>query len=59
MYAILMHEVDPDRRLVVVVSEDAYHNLLAKPSVALVLKQQPVPFVVVNLTSEEVVSWTS
>ena len=57
VYAMLMREVDPDRRLVVAVSEEAYQSLLAKPSIALVLRQQPVPFIVVNLTSEEVVSW--
>jgi hypothetical protein len=59
VYATLMREVDPGRRLVVAVGEEIHRKLLAKPTVTLVLRQQPVPFVVVRLATEEVVAWTS
>ena len=59
VYAMLLREVDPERRLVVAVSEVAYQNLIAKPMVEFVLQKQPIPFVVVRLSTEEVVSWTN
>ncbi|HEX4614201.1 MAG TPA: hypothetical protein VH092_38820 [Urbifossiella sp.] len=56
MYAALLRRVEPDRRLVVAVGEGEYRRLVAKPAVALVLDDQPVPFVV-RLAAEEVVEW--
>lgn len=56
-YSSVLRRLEPDRRLVVAVGEDEYRRLVAKPAVALVLDDQPVPFVVVRLTAEEVVEW--
>lgn len=59
VYASLMRRRDPDRKLVVAVGEGEYRRLVAKPAVTFVLADQPIPFVVVRLGTEEVVEWTS
>jgi hypothetical protein len=59
LYQSAMKRVEPDRKLVVAVSDTVYANLTARTAVELVLRDQHIPFVVVRLASEEVVQWTS
>jgi hypothetical protein len=59
LYQSAMRRVEPDRKLVVAVSDTVYANLTARTAVDLVLHDQHIPFVVVRLATEEVVQWTS
>jgi hypothetical protein len=59
LYQSAMKRVEPDRKLVVAVSDTVYANLTARTAVDLVLHDQHIPFVIVRLATEEVVQWTS
>jgi hypothetical protein len=59
LYRSAMRRSDPERKLVVAVSETVYDRLTARTSVGLLLHDQSIPFVIVRLPSEEVVRWTS
>jgi len=57
MYWSLIRRGDPDRRLYLAVSEDVQQTVLPREGVRFVLDDFPVAFVVVRLSSEEVVTW--
>lgn len=59
VYRTLMEEVDPDRRLVLAVSDRGHESIRRKASAELVLVRQRIPLVVVSLAGEEVVRWIS
>jgi hypothetical protein len=59
LYRSAMRRTDPERKLVVAVSETIFARLTARTAVGLVLHDQTIPFVIVRLPSEEVVRWTS
>lgn len=59
LYRTLMEDTDPARRLFVAVADAVYDEILARPSLRRLIEKQPVPFVLIRLTTEEVVRWTS
>lgn len=59
LYQSAMRRTDPDRKLIVAVSDAVYANLTARTAVGLVLHDQNVPLVVIKLETEEVVRWIS
>lgn len=59
LYRSAMKRTDPERRLIVAVSDTVYANLMERTAVGLVLNDQDVPFLVVQLETEEIVRWIS
>lgn len=57
LYHSAMKRTDPERKLIVAVSEGVHASLTARTAVGLVLHDHDIPFVVVRLTTEEVVRW--
>ncbi len=57
IYQTVLRQVDPDRKLYMAISGDAYDEMVDREIVQLVLKEYPVSFVVIELTSEEIIQW--
>ena len=59
LYRAVMTRVDPDRRLVLAVADRGYKAIQRKASAVLVIEVHHIPLLVVSLTTEEVIRWTS
>lgn len=57
VYAVALHEYDPDRRLFLAITTLAYEEVFSRPLVRLVPQSRPVPLLVVDLVGEEAVRW--
>lgn len=59
LYATFLEVVEPERKLCVGISEGVYENVFKRKSFQLLIQRNRIPLIVVNLTTEEVVTWIS
>lgn len=59
VYRTIMSRVDPERRLILAVSQQGFAALQRKPAVQLVVEDQRVPILIVTLDREEVLQWVN
>jgi hypothetical protein len=57
VYRAVLREVEPERTLYLAVSTDAYEQVFAQPTGELVREDLGIHLVVIDVGSEEVVSW--
>jgi XisH protein len=57
IYRILLHELEPDRKLYLGVSHVAFEKVFQRPTIQRVLRELPMSILVVDLFLEEIVQW--
>ncbi len=57
LYERLMRRTDPDRKLYLAVSDTIYEDFFTLGGVRAVIEDPPIPLLIVNVESEEVVQW--
>lgn len=58
LYRTFLPMVAPDRQLYLAISDRIYRSLFAQEAIQLVVRRYDLPFLVVDTTVEEVVTWT-
>jgi hypothetical protein len=57
IYHSFLREVAPERKLYVAIGHSAYKGFFGKEAIQLIVKTHPLPLIVVNLRTEEIVQW--
>jgi len=58
MYHSFLGELEPDRQLYIAISHAAFITLIRSEAIQMLLRVNHVPLLVVNLDTEEIVSWS-
>jgi hypothetical protein len=58
MYAGFLEVVDPERQLYMAISKVIYESFFAREAIQLIVKRYDLPFIIVDLTTQEIVKWT-
>lgn len=57
IYFYLMQETEPKRKLYVAVSEKAYKDFFNRKAIQLIINRHRLPLIVVDVDTEELVTW--
>jgi hypothetical protein len=57
IYNYLLEETDPERKLYVAISNEAYKNFFSQEVIKLILDKHQLPLIIVNISQEEIVKW--
>jgi len=57
IYSYLLEETDPERKLYVAISNEAYKNFFSQEVIKLILDKHQLPLIIVNISQEEIVKW--
>ncbi|MEW6125884.1 MAG: XisH family protein [Acidobacteriota bacterium] len=57
IYFYLMQETEPERKLYVAVSETAYKDFFNRKAIQLIINRHRLPLIVVDIDTEEIVTW--
>ena len=59
LYLGFLELVDPERKLYVAVNEKVYASLFSQKAIQVIVQRYQMPILVVNVDTEEIVTWTS
>ena len=59
LYLSFLEEVEPDRKLYIAISDTVYDNIFCRKSIQFLIQRNQIPLIVVNITKEEIVTWTN
>lgn len=59
LYLGFLELVDPARKLYLAISEKTYTGLFSQKAIRVIVQRYQLPLLVVNVETEEVVTWTS
>lgn len=57
LYLTLLKELAPDYKLYIAITDKTYHQAFETGIIKFVAQQNKVPFIVVNIKREEIVTW--
>lgn len=58
LYRGFLEVTDPDRYLYLAISDTAYRAIFLQRAIALIIRRYQLPFIVVDLATEEIVLWS-
>jgi len=58
IYKVFLEVTDPKRQLYLSVGTETFNELFEKKAYQLIIKQHQLPFIVVDVGTEEIVEWT-
>lgn len=58
IYKDFLEVTDPQRQLYIAVSSETYNELFQKNAYQFIIKRHQLPFIIVNVETEEIVKWT-
>jgi hypothetical protein len=58
IYKDFLEITDPQRQLYIAVSSETYNELFQKNAYQFIIKRHQLPFIIVNVETEEIVKWT-
>jgi hypothetical protein len=59
LYLGFLELIDPDRKLYLAINEKIYTSLFAQKAIQVMVQRYQLPLLVVNVETEEIVTWTS
>ncbi|MCP4371399.1 MAG: XisH protein [Deltaproteobacteria bacterium] len=59
LYLNFLEEVEPDRKLYIAISDTVHENIFCRKSIQFLIRKNQISLIVVNITREEVIAWTS
>ena len=59
LYLSFLEEVEPDRKLYIAISDTVHDNIFCRKSIQFLIHRNQIPLIVVNITKEEIVTWTN
>jgi len=57
IYRLFLQETEPDRKLYLAIAESTHRRFFNKKAIQFIVEHEQLPLIVVNVNTEEIVSW--
>lgn len=57
IYRVFLEEIEPDRKFYLAIAETTHRRFFNKKAIQFIVAREQLPLIVVNVKTEEIVSW--